>query len=177
VVLERNVSHIYCLFAQNQQMQYDKSKKWSSLQLNATMATSSSIHKFLLTILLIFNLLNQVSSQQNEFCTQFEASSSVAQTANWANLQLKEQDEQRLEEHWISNHQPQQQQTLSELRNFYYKMASNHLQTGCNVIKRIAGRWLPTCGFLDGEKLLCMDGLYDDVQSGNCLVYSFGLCK
>jgi hypothetical protein len=123
----------------------------------------------------MFKLLSHVSSQQNEFCTK---ASSVAQTANWANLLLKEQDQLRLEEHWISsNHQqPQEPQTLSELRNFYYKMASNHLQTGCNVIKRITGRWSPDCGFLDGEKLLCMDGLYEAVQSGNCLVYSFGLC-
>ena len=31
------------------------------------------------------------------------------------------------------------------------------------------------CGFLDGEKLLCMDGLYEALEQKNCLVYSFGL--
>jgi hypothetical protein len=138
------------------------------------MATSS-IHKFFLTIFLILKLFYLVSSQ-SEVCTKFEAPPSVhvAQIANWANLVLKEQDAQRLEEFWISNHQPE---TLRQIRNFYYKKVSNHLQTGCNVIKRIAGRWLPDCGFLDGEKFLCMDRLYEDVKSGNCLVYSFGLCK
>ena len=33
------------------------------------------------------------------------------------------------------------------------------------------------CGFLDGEKLICMDGLYEDVINNNCLVYSFGVGK
>ena len=31
------------------------------------------------------------------------------------------------------------------------------------------------CGFQDGEKLLCMDGLYKSVQNQTCIVYSFGL--
>ena len=30
---------------------------------------------------------------------------------------------------------------------------------------------------LDGEKLICMDGLYEDVITNNCLVYSFGVGK
>ena len=58
----------------------------------------------------------------------------------------------------------------------------------CNVLKRISGSWISveyttevnskiSCGFQDGEKLLCMDGLYKAVQNQTCLVYSFGLAN
>ena len=54
------------------------------------------------------------------------------------------------------------------------------------MLKRISGSWISveyttevnskiSCGFQDGEKLLCMDGLYKAVQNQTCLVYSFGL--
>ena len=54
------------------------------------------------------------------------------------------------------------------------------------MLKRISGSWISVnyttevsskipCGFHDGEKLLCMDGLYKAVQNQTCLVYSFGL--
>ena len=39
----------------------------------------------------------------------------------------------------------------------------------------MAGRWRDDCGFLDGEKLLCMDSFYKALEEKNCLVYSFGL--
>ena len=56
------------------------------------------------------------------------------------------------------------------------------------MLKRIAGSWSSggdtsqvnskiSCGFQDGEKLLCMDGLYKAVQNQTCLVYSFGLAN
>ena len=54
-------------------------------------------------------------------------------------------------------------------------MSSMTVQSSCHVLKRVAGRWAPKCGFLDGEKLLCMDGLYEALEQKNCLVYSFGL--
>ena len=56
------------------------------------------------------------------------------------------------------------------------------------MLKRISGSWISveyttevnskiSCGFQDGEKLLCMDGLYKAVQNQTCLVYSFGLAN
>ena len=46
---------------------------------------------------------------------------------------------------------------------------------GCHVLKKVAGKWSPKCGFLNGEKLLCMDNLYKAIEQKNCLIYSFGL--
>ena len=68
---------------------------------------------------------------------------------------------------------------------FFFK---NLFKGVCNVLKRISGSWISveyttevnskiSCGFQDGEKLLCMDGLYKAVQNQTCLVYSFGLAN
>ena len=56
-------------------------------------------------------------------------------------------------------------------------MTTEIFQSECQIFKRISGKWLGGCGFLDGEKLICMDGLYEDVITTNCLVYSFGVGK
>lgn len=64
---------------------------------------------------------------------------------------------------------------VKAVRNVYYKTVSETQQTACNIIKRFGGRWLRECGFLDGEKIVCMDNLYKDIEAGNCLVYSFGI--
>ena len=37
------------------------------------------------------------------------------------------------------------------------------------------GHLLSRCGFMDGEKIICMDNLYQGITNGSCLVYSFGL--
>ena len=49
------------------------------------------------------------------------------------------------------------------------------LQSVCNVGKFFGGQWLDGCGGMDGHKFVCLDKLYADVQSGNCLIYSFGI--
>jgi hypothetical protein len=54
-------------------------------------------------------------------------------------------------------------------------MVTEVQQTQCSIIKRFGGRWLRECGFLDGEKIVCMDGMYDSIMNGTCLIYSFGL--
>ena len=56
----------------------------------------------------------------------------------------------------------------------YYHLASLVSSNGCNVLKKMAGNWMK-CGFLDGEKMLCMDHLYRAILNETCLVYSFGL--
>ena len=61
------------------------------------------------------------------------------------------------------------------LRDTYYKTVSQTQQTSCTFLKRFSGRWIKECGFLDGEKIVCMDNLYEDVKLGKCLIYSFGL--
>jgi hypothetical protein len=64
--------------------------------------------------------------------------------------------------------------TRGEVLDVYYQLASLVSSNHCNVLKKMAGQWMK-CGFLDGEKLLCMDTLYNAIQNGTCLVYSFGL--
>jgi len=43
------------------------------------------------------------------------------------------------------------------------------------VGKFFGGQWLSRCGGLDGNKYVCLDDLYNDVQNGKCLIYSFGI--
>ena len=62
-----------------------------------------------------------------------------------------------------------------EKKDHYYKTVSSTDQSSCNIVKQIAGKWGDQCGFLDGEKYICIDRLYPALQNGTCLVYSFGL--
>ncbi len=86
---------------------------------------------------------------------------------------LVKQDERRLKN--FAEFEPIED--VSKLRNEYYRMVSETQQTACNVIKRIGGRWIKECGFLDGEKIVCMDNLHEAVKKGQCLIYSFGLAE
>ena len=63
-----------------------------------------------------------------------------------------------------------------ELQDHFYKKLNQPLQNTCHVLKKIGGSWRPkACGFLNGEKMVCMDHLYEAVMDKNCLIYSFGL--
>ena len=64
--------------------------------------------------------------------------------------------------------------TRAEVLDSYYHLTSLVSSNECHVLKKMAGKWMK-CGFLDGEKLLCMDNLYNAILNGTCLVYSFGL--
>ena len=61
------------------------------------------------------------------------------------------------------------------VKDEYFETASKTIEGKCHVLKRLGGTWLNKCGFGDGEKLICMDGLYSAVKNQTCLVYSFGL--
>ena len=61
------------------------------------------------------------------------------------------------------------------MQDHFYEFGTKTIQNVCKVFKTMGGRWSKYCGFLDGEKLVCMDGLYEAFRSRNCLVYSFGL--
>ena len=62
-----------------------------------------------------------------------------------------------------------------ETKDHYYKSVTLTDQSTCHTVKQIAGKWSNECGFLDGEKYICVDRLYPALQNGTCLVYSFGL--
>ena len=54
-------------------------------------------------------------------------------------------------------------------------MLNHPVQTSCKILKRIEGQWFKKCGYLDGQKFVCMEKLYEAIQNDLCLVYSFGL--
>lgn len=58
------------------------------------------------------------------------------------------------------------------VRDAFYRVVGMPLQTPCNVAKKLGGKWLYRCGFVDGDKHVCMDALKEGEE---CLVYSFGV--
>ena len=67
------------------------------------------------------------------------------------------------------------QKNTFELKSQFYKSLNQPLQTTCKILKKFGGTWGPGCGQLDGEKMICMELLYEDIKNNSCLVYSFGL--
>ena len=126
--------------------------------------------KMLLTTSLLF--LAAVSTGIAKECNEL-SDELIEEIANWSNSLplLVEQDEKRRKD--LANFE--KIDDINELRDFYYKTVTQTSQTSCTVLRRFGGRWLSPCGFLDGEKMVCMDSLFDAVQRGKCLVYSFGL--
>ena len=62
------------------------------------------------------------------------------------------------------------------LQDQFYKSLNEPIQRSCQIIKKIGGNFKPkSCGFLNGEKMICMDLLYKAVMKDECLIYSFGL--
>ena len=121
--------------------------------------------------LLVFLQILTVSFSEKIPCDEDE--NLIDKIAEWSrNLPiLVKQDERRLKN--FAEFEPIDEINL--LRNTYYKFVSETQQTACNIIKRIGGRWIKECGFLDGEKIVCMDNLHEDVSNDKCLIYSFGL--
>ena len=96
----------------------------------------------------------------------------VSEISQWASKVFLEQDQERINE--INNeahNKLDKKQTIEK----YFELSTKTLRNYCHIQKRIAGQWTFGTGFHDGEKLICMDGIYKAVQAGNCLVYSFGL--
>ena len=62
-----------------------------------------------------------------------------------------------------------------EIKDLFYQSVNKPLQTDCKILKKFGGQWNPYCGFFDGEKMICMDLIYEAIQNGSCLIYSFGL--
>ncbi len=97
--------------------------------------------------------------------------------AKWANSlpALKKQDASRSAQ--LDRIDPDNLMNLRliDVRNLFYGLLSQPLQTVCKVAKKIGGEWLGNCGWFDGEKYVCMDHLKKAVEKKECLVYSFGL--
>ena len=66
-------------------------------------------------------------------------------------------------------------QTSQDIRQQFYSLINMPLQSVCSVGKFFGGNWQTYCGAMDGHKYVCLDKLYADIQSGDCLIYSFGI--
>ena len=94
--------------------------------------------------------------------------SKTARKVQWSDKWFAEKDRetdlylQKLTEETLDKH---------EAREKYYEAVSKPLQSACKIVKKIGGFWYGGCGFLDGEKLVCMDSLYRAIQNNTCLVY------
>ena len=92
----------------------------------------------------------------------------------WRNVFVEEEDTVLLS--YLRNYDKENKFSNNDVvKDDYYRIISRAAQNSCQIVKRFDGRWASECGFVDGEKLICMDGLYNAVQNGTCLVYSFGL--
>ena len=124
-----------------------------------------------LFILLIIVIVNCISAEGKESCT--DNADFLQEVADWTKSLpiLVKQDEARLKN--LASYEYIHDVNL--LRDTYYKTVSQTQQTSCTILKRFSGRWIKECGFLDGEKIVCMDNLYEDIKDNKCLIYSFGL--
>ncbi len=93
----------------------------------------------------------------------------VAQISQWSNQITLEEDEQKAKELIEAEEVFDKVEAINE----YYESITKTMQSHCNIFKRIAGHWKDR--FLDGEKLICMDGIYKAILNQTCLVYSLGV--
>ena len=64
----------------------------------------------------------------------------------------------------------------SLLKDMFYENINKPLQTECKILKKVGGSWRSnSCGFVNGEKMVCMDVIYEALKNDSCLIYSFGL--
>ena len=64
---------------------------------------------------------------------------------------------------------------IEALQDRYYSLVSLPLQSFCTVGKFFGGYWFSVGGCQDGNKFVCLDKLFSQIQSGKCLIYSFGI--
>jgi len=57
----------------------------------------------------------------------------------------------------------------------FHSLVMDTFSTVCLLKTRLGGKFLKVCGYIDGQKYLCMDGLAEAIGRGECLVYSFGV--
>ena len=77
-------------------------------------------------------------------------------------------------EKW-QHHEEEKEEKFHSIRDKFYQLTSQTFETNCMVTKKFGGNWNPGMKIVDGQKPVCLDKLYQDLQIGNCLVYSFGV--
>ena len=124
-------------------------------------------------ILISLLLLNGVFTEERTCDIVKTTAHNASVVAQWANQIFTQTDQLLGRRNWNSKLIPKDKKRL---REFFYRMSAQPFANHCNIIKTIGGQqWLGGCGFINGEKLVCMDKLYQDLQRSDCLVYSFGV--
>ena len=77
-------------------------------------------------------------------------------------------------EKWFQ-YKENEEDNFHSIREKFYHLTGQTFETQCMVIKKFGGNWNPDMKIVDGEKPVCLDKIYHDLQNGNCLVYSFGV--
>lgn len=95
----------------------------------------------------------------------------ISEVSKWSDLILQNQNDQRNLELLNIDTEYMDAQDLKET---YYEIVPN-IQNTCQILKKIGGHWKKSCGFWDGEKLICMEKIFPFIKNDSCLVYSFGL--
>ena len=122
------------------------------------------MRRVVLTLCILCTIALHFAKSLEEVCQASKTALKVQWSDKWFAEKDRETDLylQKLTEETLDKH---------EAREKYYEAVSKPLQSACEIVKKIGGFWYGGCGFLDGEKLVCMDSLYRAIQNDTCLVY------
>ena len=67
--------------------------------------------------------------------------------------------------------------SAEDLRQLFNKFIMNPHIGRCPTIQRFGGEYIPKCKYWDGQKFVCMNELYKDLENDDCLIYSFGIAS
>ena len=96
-----------------------------------------------------------------------------SQRYEFLNKNLDIQDAERIQ---IAHHNNSKISNSTLIKDMFYEKINNPLQTQCKILKKVGGSWRSnSCGFVNGEKMVCMDVIYEALKNDSCLIYSFGL--
>ena len=125
--------------------------------------------KMIYNIRRILILLSVISNSLCH-CQQCLLLPKINSTRDFVTNILKSQDAFRLEDV-----QKARLEDPIKAKDHFFETLNLPLQNVCQIIKKIGGDWNSECGFVDGEKFICMELFHEALINGNCLVYSFGL--
>ena len=125
--------------------------------------------KMIYNIRRILILLSVISNSLCH-CQQCLLLPKINSTRDFVTNILKSQDAFRLEDV-----QKARLEDPIKAKDHFFETLNLPLQNVCQIIKKIGGDWNSECGFVDGEKFICMELFFEALINGNCLVYSFGL--
>ena len=61
------------------------------------------------------------------------------------------------------------------IKDLFYRLYAQPEKNVCSIAKNFGGVWLDDLNVPDGVKHICLDKVFQDVKTDECLVYSFGL--